>query len=74
MWSLFFGGHEDETCRRVLTTLKFVKEVFGASSQETVAVIEPGQSLRTDEGLGGFLGEEVSHGPGPTEKDVCCPV
>ena len=46
-----------------MNTLKFVNEVFGASSQETVAVIEPGQYVRTDEeGLGGFVGEEVSHG------------
>ena len=41
----------------MLNTLKFVSEVFGASSQETVAVIEPGQYVRTDEGLCGFLGE-----------------
>ena len=68
-----FFGLEDETCRRVLNTLKFVNEVFGASSQETVAVIEPGQSVRTDECLDDFLGEEVSLGTDPIEKEVCCP-
>ena len=72
MWSLLFGL-ENETFRRVLNTLKFVHEVFGASSQETVAVVEPGQYVRTDEGLGGFLGEEVSYGTVPTEKETCCP-
>ena len=73
---LFFlgGGLEYETCRRVLNTLKFVNEVFGASGQETVAVIGPGQYVRTDEGLGGFLGEEVSRGTDPTVKEVRCPV
>ena len=51
-----FFGLEDETCRQILNTLKFVNEVFGASSQETVAVIEPGQYIRTDEGLLGNSG------------------
>ena len=46
MWSLFFGL-EDEPCWRVLNTLKFVSEVFGASIQETVAVIETEQYVRT---------------------------
>ena len=32
---VFCFGLEDETCRRVLNTLKFVNEVFGACSQET---------------------------------------
>ena len=60
-------------CRRGLNTLKFANEVFGASSQEEpVAVIEPGRYVRTDEGLGGFLSEEVSHGTDPREKEVCC--
>ena len=68
-----FFGLEDETCRRVLNTLKFVNEVFGTSSQETVAVIEPERYVRTDEGLGGFLGEEVSRRTDPTEKEICCP-
>ena len=43
-----FLGLDDETCRRVLNTLKFVSEVFGASSQDTVAAIQPGQYVRTD--------------------------
>ena len=40
--------------------------MFGASGQETVAVIEPGQYIRTDEGLGGFL-DKVSHGTDPID-------
>ena len=58
--------------QKILNT-EFFREVFWSSSQETVAVIEPGQYVRTEEGLCGLLGEEVSHGTYPNEKEVCCP-
>ena len=66
-------GLEDETRRRVLNTLKFVNAVFGASSQETVAVVDLGQYVRADGGLGGLLGEDwgVVHNRSYGKKKVC---